>query len=209
LQPPFYTSSLSSTELSLPPGYKDPSNATSWLQAINFGAIGAVIAHEITHGYDDQGRKFDHEGNIKDWWQPEDAELFAAKTKLMGAQAEKWSFIEAGETPKTHSLNPQLTMGENLADLGGLSLACQGLLNRVGDVPNRKELLSLFFCSWANVWKGKQTSAYTVQQLATDPHAQTPFRANLVKNLDIFHETFSVAPGDGMWLASEDRVKMW
>lgn len=210
LQPPFYTSSLSSTELNLPSGYQNAANATAWLQAINFGAIGAVIAHEITHGYDDQGRKFDHEGNIKDWWQPADAELFAAKTKLMGSQAEKWSFVEEGENPKTHALNAQLTMGENLADLGGLSLACQGLLNRIGgDAPNRKELLSLFFCSWANVWKGKQTSAYTVQQLATDPHAQTPFRANLVKNLDTFHETFGVTANDAMWLAPEDRVKMW
>lgn len=209
LQPPFYMSSLASTELALPAGFQDALKAREWLQAINFGAIGAVIAHEITHGYDDQGRKFNHEGNIMDWWQPADAELFAAKSKLMDAQAEKWSFVEPGPSPTSHSLNPQLTRGENLADLGGLSLACQGLLHRLGNSPQRKELLQLFFCSWANVWKVKQTPAYTVQQLATDPHAPTPFRANLVKNIDAFHETFEVNPGDAMWLAPEDRVKMW
>jgi len=209
LQPPFYSSSLETCELALPLGYQDAEKASQWLSAINFGAIGAVIAHEITHGYDDQGRKFDHEGNIKDWWQPADAELFAAKTKLMGAQAEKWAFVEEGETRKTHTLNPQLTMGENLADLGGLSLACQGLLSRFGGCDNQRDLLSLFFASWANVWKGKQTSAYTVQQLMTDPHAQNPFRANLVKNVDAFHETFGVVAGDAMWLAPDQRVRMW
>jgi putative endopeptidase len=152
--------------------------------AINFGGIGAVIAHEITHGYDDQGRKFDHEGNICDWWQEEDTKLFASKTTLMGTQTETWTFVEEGAEgaeSTAHKMNGDLTMGENLADLGGMSLAYQALEKRMGKKPSQEQQQA-FFKSWANVWKCKQTSAYTVQQLNTDPHAPASFRGNLVRS---------------------------
>lgn len=225
LQPPFYTKTFQGVQFPL--SQKDP----NMLMAVNFGAIGAVIAHEITHGYDDQGRKFDHEGNINDWWQKEDTELFSAKTDLMAKQAELWTFEDTGEEndkeekdqkeekgdDKTdgkkdsniHRMNGQLTMGENLADLGGMSLACQALVKRLGAQENRKVYLEAFFRSWANVWKSKQTNAFTIQRLATDPHAPNSFRANLVKNVDFFYEVFDVKPGDAMYVAPEKRVQMW
>ena len=162
----------------------------------------------------------------------------------MTAQAETWTFEEKqkvqekqkegesseegsekaseadneGETAvevKIHKMNAQLCMGENLADLGGMSLAIQALeleMNQNGwaSTPEkRKSHLEVFFRSWANVWKCKQSDAYTVRALATDPHAPTSFRGNLVNNIDAFYEAFEVSPQDKMYIAPEKRVKMW
>lgn len=181
--------------------------------AINFGGIGAVIAHEITHGYDDQGRKFDSNGNICDWWQEADAELFKTKCALMAAQAKLWTFEDKPEDgaegeKKIHEMNGELTMGENLADLGGMSLACQALQKRCGGTLS-KELGAAFFRSWGNIWKSKGTKAYIIKQLATDPHAPASFRGNLVKNVDAFYDVFDVKEGDPMYVAPDQRVKMW
>merc|ERR1712151_1411321 len=118
--------------------------------------MGAVIAHEITHGYDDQGRKFDDSGNINDWWQEEDTVLFKRKCELMAEQAATWKFEDKpdvgsdSEEVKVHPMNGELTMGENLADLGGLSLACQALQKRCGDGLSKDHIL-VFFRSWANI----------------------------------------------------------
>jgi len=210
MQPPFYSRSLDTVDFDLGAG-KDRVDAASLLSAINFGGIGAVIAHEITHGYDDQGRKFDSDGNINDWWQEQDANLFKAKCALMAEQAEKWTFEDKpednGET-KTHRMNAELTMGENLADLGGMSLACQALQKRFGSALTKDHFVG-FFSSWGNVWKSKETKAFTIQALATDTHAPCSFRGNLVKNVDKFYETFDLKEGDSMYLAPEKRVKMW
>lgn len=210
MQPPFYQRSLDAVDFDM--GAVDTSTPDI-LAAINFGGIGAVIAHEITHGYDDQGRKFDADGNISDWWQEEDAVLFKRKCEAMAEQAATWTFEDVpedgakGET-KVHTMNGQLTMGENLADLGGLSLACQALQRRCGDALTKDHLVA-FFYSWANIWKSKETTAFIIQSLATDPHAPCSFRGNLVKNVDEFHEIFPCAPGDPMYLAPEKRVHMW
>eukprot|EP00929_Paragymnodinium_shiwhaense_P036447 TRINITY_DN19531_c0_g1_i1.p1 TRINITY_DN19531_c0_g1~~TRINITY_DN19531_c0_g1_i1.p1 ORF type:complete len:732 (-),score=207.50 TRINITY_DN19531_c0_g1_i1:158-2353(-) len=207
MQVPFYQASIDS--LDFDPGC--PKDTPSLLTAVNFGGIGAVIAHEITHGYDDQGRKFDSAGNIQDWWQPADAELFKGKCDLMKEQAGTWKFVntpEDGGESKTHEMNAELTMGENLADLGGLSLAYQGLQRRLGDKLTKEHTVA-FFRSWANVWKSKETNAFIIQALATDPHAPCDFRANLAKNIDAFHEVFETKPGQGMYLAPEKRVQMW
>jgi putative endopeptidase len=108
-----------------------------------------------------------------------------------------------------HVMNAQLTMGENLADLGGMSLAVQALQQELkGADETQRWQQEIFFRSWANIWKIKQSDAYTVQQLATDPHAPASFRANLVKNVDAFYETFSVSDG-AMFLPKETRVHMW
>jgi len=211
MQPPFYQRSLDAVDFDLGPVSKDTPNL---LAAINFGGIGAVIAHEITHGYDDQGRKFDSDGNINDWWQEEDAALFKKKCDLMAEQAATWTFEDVSEEgaeakeSKVHTMNGELTMGENLADLGGLSLACQALQRRYGSALTKDHLVT-FFYSWANIWKSKETKACIIKQLATDPHAPCSFRGNLVKNVDAFHETFPCGPGDPMYLAPEKRVQMW
>lgn len=212
MQPPFYQRSLDVMDV-------DPAVASrdmpGLLTAVNFGGIGAVIAHEITHGYDDQGRKFDSDGNINDWWQEEDAKLFNAKCELIKEQAKTWTFEEtpdedapAGTESKVHHMNGELTMGENLADLGGMSLACQAMQKRLGDSIQKDHYVA-FFRSWANVWKSKETKAFIVQALNTDPHAPPSFRGNLVKNIDAFYEAFDVKIGDPMYVAPEKRVQMW
>lgn len=205
MQPPFYHRSVADTDMDM----SECGQAGNLLQAINFGGIGAVIAHEITHGYDDQGRKFDSDGNINDWWQEEDAALFKTKCALMAEQAETWTFEDVPEEgeAKVHRMNGELTMGENLADLGGMSLAFQALQKQSGELS--KEQALAFFTSWGNIWKSKETKAWTIQALSTDPHAPCSFRGNLVKNIDEFHETFGVQEGDPMYLPPDKRVKMW
>jgi len=206
LQPPFYHKQLHEVQFCL-----DVDSGPEHLDAVNFGAIGAVIAHEITHGYDDQGRKFDDCGNISDWWQEEDAELFKAKTLLMKQQAEQYVYVDT-ENGTEHKMNGELTMGENLADLGGMSLAVQALEERLKgsvDAEAAKLFFQLFFRSWANVWKSKNTNADNVKKLSTDPHAPPPFRCNLVKNVDLYYTAFDVAEGSTNYLPKEKRVQMW
>jgi len=206
LQPPFYHKGLHEVQFCL-----DVDSGPEHLDAVNFGAIGAVIAHEITHGYDDQGRKFDDCGNIADWWQEEDAELFKAKTQLMKQQAEQYIYIDS-ENGTSHTMNGDLTMGENLADLGGMSLAVQALEGRLKgrvDAQSAIPFFQLFFRSWANVWKSKNTNADNVQKLSTDPHAPPSFRCNLVKNVDLYYTAFDVAEGSPNYLAKDLRVQMW
>ncbi|CAE8609053.1 unnamed protein product [Polarella glacialis] len=208
MQPPFYQRSLDTVDFDLGTAKDTP----ELLTAINFGGIGAVIAHEITHGYDDQGRKFDSDGNINDWWQEEDAELFKKKCELMAEQAAVWSFedvsTEEGKDKTVHVMNGELTMGENLADLGGMSLALQALQKRCGSALTKEHLVA-FFSSWASIWKSKETKAFIIKSLATDPHAPCSFRGNLVKNIDSFYEAFPVEAGSAMYLAPEKRVNMW
>merc|ERR1712139_230386 len=122
----------------------------------------------------------------------------------MAEQAEKWTFEDVGEQKgveppeiKVHRMNGELTMGENLADLGGMSLAYQALQKRCGSAMSKENSL-IFFRSWANIWKSKETKACIIQNLAADPHAPPSFRANLVKNIDAFYEAFEVLPGDPM-----------
>jgi len=215
MQPPFYHRSLKDVKyMDLGSAPTEGEAGDKVLSAINFGGIGAVIAHEITHGYDDQGRKFDSDGNINDWWQEEDAKLFKTKCALMTEQAEKWTFEDVPEEgsdskeTKTHRMNGELTMGENLADLGGMSLAVQALKKHYGD-DFAKDTLVNFFSSWANVWKSKETKAFTIKALATDPHAPCSFRANLVSNVDAFYDVFEVVEGDPMYIAADKRVRMW
>jgi putative endopeptidase len=200
LQPPFYQTSIDNIDFDF-----DKNLNFSPLVPINHGGIVAVIAHEITHGYDDQGRKFNNEGNLVDWWTEEDVKLFEEKTKLMEKQAEQYKYID--NEGNEHKMNGQLTMGENLADLGGLTLSLKALL--LDSTYNNKEALSLFFRSWVNVWKCNYKEQAKIQRLVSDPHAPVDFRANLVKNIDEYYEIFNIKEGDDMWLNTEDRVKMW
>jgi len=134
MQPPFYQHSLDQVDWDLSRVEKD---TPKLLTAINFGGIGAVIAHEITHGYDDSGRKHDPDGNMNDWWQEGDSALFEKKCNLMADQTETWKF-------ENYSMNPQLTMGENLADLGGMSLGLKALQHSLGDELIHDHLVAFF-----------------------------------------------------------------
>lgn len=220
LQPPFYCKNVSELDFDIRDEIKaidsdSKTSLTDFVQASNFGGICAVIAHEITHGYDDKGRRFDGDGNLNDWWTPEDAELFKAKTDLMAEQAESYSFTDTTTdgTDKEYRLNPQLTMGENLADLGGLSLALKAMTSRLKlrglhetDIKiNQRILLK----SFANIWKQNIKKDYLINQLTTDCHAPTDFRTNLVKNMDEFYDVFNVRPGDPMYIDPSKRVRMW
>ena len=213
LQPPFYCRSADDIDFNI----EDEKNYNSGLlaKATNFGGIGAVIAHEITHGYDDQGRKFDCDGNLNDWWTKEDETLFKSKTELMAAQAAKYQFIDTLDNNKEYGMNAQLTMGENLADLGGMSLSLKALQNHLADnnVNNNSDTynayLRVFFKSFANIWKQNSKKDFLIKQLTTDPHAPSDFRGNSVKNIDAFYDVFNVKEGDGMYVNKEERVVMY
>merc|ERR1711879_610467 len=134
-------------------------------------------------------------GRFNDWWTEEDTKLFKSKCSLMAEQVERWKFVpeSVGGGPALQAkateyrMNAELTMGENLSDIGGLSLACQALQARLGE-RCRPEHLAAFFKSWANVWKSKKATALVIQQLNTGPHAPEPFRCNLVSNVDAFYK---------------------
>ena len=211
LQPPFFQHNVDSIDFNI----DDELAMVKDLDVItpcNYGGIGAVIAHEITHGYDDKGRKFDGNGNLNDWWSDADGELFKTKTEIMVNSVEKYVYKDE-EEGKEHKMNSQLTMGENLADIGGLSLSMKALLkhlsvNKADDVTVRASL-RVFFKSWANVWKQNIKKDRRVMLLAVDPHAPTDFRGNLVQHIDAFYDVFDITESDPMYLEQKDRMKMW
>jgi len=176
--------------------------------AANYGAIGAVIGHEISHGFDDAGSQYDGDGNLRDWWSAEDRARFAEKTQVLVAQYGAFSPV------KGYRIDGQLTLGENIADVSGLAVAHQAYrLSLAGkDAPVIDGLAGdvRFFYGWAQAWRGKSREATLVQQLKSDPHSPEEFRTNgSVRNQTSFFDTFSVKPGDGLWLAPSERVKIW
>ncbi len=178
--------------------------------AANFGAIGAVIGHEIGHGFDDQGSKFDGDGRLTDWWSAEDREAFE---KLTGSLIEQYNALAPAQVPE-HHVNGALTIGENIGDLGGLGIAWKAyLLSLNGAEPpviDGMTAAERFFLSWAQAWQMKIRDEEVIRLLAIDPHSPNEFRCNqIVRNLDVFHETFKLTPEDGLWLAPEDRVTIW
>ncbi|WP_112246189.1 M13 family metallopeptidase [Kribbella monticola] len=178
--------------------------------AVNYGAIGAVIGHEIGHGFDDQGSKYDGEGNLNDWWTDDDRAAFEQRA---GKLTEQYNALEPTEAPG-HKVNGALTLGENIGDLGGLSIAYTAYRISLGDapapvvdgIPGERR----FFLAWAAAWSTKTREAEVIRRLALDPHSPPEFRCNaVVRNLDEFHTAFEVAPSDKMWLDEEDRVRIW
>jgi len=176
--------------------------------AVNYGAIGAVIGHEISHAFDDQGSKYDADGNLRDWWTPADAKAFAAKTRALVAQYN--AFIPL---PGQH-LNGQLTLSENIADLSGLTVA-----NRAYQASLRGKLAPVidgftgnqrFFLGFAQIWRTKQRPESERTNLLTNPHSPGEFRCNgVVPNVDMFYEAFDVTPRDKLYKAPADRVYIW
>jgi putative endopeptidase len=189
LQPPFYN-------------YKAD-------EAVNYGGIGAVIGHEISHGFDDQGSQFDADGNLKNWWSPEDLKKFQEKGKALAAQYSKYEPLPGV------FVQGQFTLGENIGDLGGINVAYDGLQRFLrekgnpglidGYTPEQR-----FFLSWATVWRVRYKDETLRTQVNTDPHSPGMFRANgPVSNMEEFYKAFNIKPGDKMYREEKDRVKIW
>ena len=178
--------------------------------AANYGAIGAVIGHEIGHGFDDQGSKYDGDGRLIDWWTPEDR---AAFEQLTGSLIEQYNARAPAQVPDTF-VNGALTIGENIGDLGGLSIAWKAyLLSLEGDEPAVIDGLTgaeRFFLSWAQAWQMKGRDEEVIRLLSIDPHSPNEFRCNqIVRNIDEFYETFGVTENDSLWLDPKERVTIW
>ncbi|MBT8064138.1 MAG: M13 family metallopeptidase [Gammaproteobacteria bacterium] len=176
--------------------------------AVNYGGIGAVIGHEIGHGFDDQGRKFDGNGNLRDWWTEEDAARFDTRKNMLAAQYDSYEVIDG------LTINGQFTSGENIGDLGGLGIAYKAYkLSLNGEeAPVIDDLTGdqRFFMGWAQVWRGKARDEESKRLLTVDPHSPAKFRANgAAVNVDEFYAAFDVKEGDGMYLPPEERVKIW
>ncbi|EME16671.1 M13 family metallopeptidase [Rhodococcus triatomae] len=178
--------------------------------AANYGGIGAVIGHEIGHGFDDQGAKYDGDGNMIDWWTDDDRTEFGKRTKAL---VEQYNEFEPKALPG-HKVNGEFTIGENIGDLGGLSIALEAyrIALEGQDAPELDGLTGLqrVFFGWAQVWRTKARNEEALRRLAVDPHSPPEFRCNgVVRNLDGFHEAFDVQPGDALFLEPEKRVKIW
>jgi len=176
--------------------------------AVNYGGIGAVIGHEMTHGFDDQGRQYDADGTLRDWWTKDDADKFKSRADQVVAQYNGFTVLD------TIHVNGKLTLGENLADLGGLNVAYaafkktkQGQSNEKidGFTPDQR-----FFLSWAQVWRGSQRPEAAAQRILTDPHSPEQYRTDApLTNIDAWYSAFNIQPGDKMYKKPEDRTKVW
>jgi putative endopeptidase len=179
--------------------------------AINYGAIGAVIGHELTHGFDDQGRKIDAGGELRDWWTAEDAASFKSRAARL---SEQYSAFHPLENDASVHVNGDLTLGENIADLGGLTLALDAyhasLEGQPAPVIDGLTGDQRVFMGWAQAWCGKVTDDYVRKQVVSDPHSPRIFRVNgVVRNMDAWYTVFGVAAGDKLYIAPESRVHIW
>ncbi len=176
--------------------------------AVNYGGIGAVIGHEMTHGFDDQGRQFDAYGNLEDWWTKADADEFKKRANEVVAQYNNYVILD------TLQVNGKLTLGENLADLGGLSIAYEAFKNTKqgqsndkidGFTPDQR-----FFLNWSQVWRNNILPETAAQRIVTDNHSPGVYRSNgPLTNMDAFYKAFDVKPGDKMYKAPELRTRIW
>jgi len=176
--------------------------------ALNYGGIAAVIGHEISHGFDDQGRQFDPEGNLKDWWTKSDADEFKKRTDRIVNQYNNFTILD------TLHVNGRLTLGENIADLGGLSIAYEAFKNtpegKANTVINGFTADQRFFINWAQVWRNNILDESAAQRILTDSHSPGMYRANgPLQNIDAFYDAFNVKPGDKMYVAPDDRIRVW
>jgi putative endopeptidase len=176
--------------------------------AINYGAAGGVIGHELTHGFDDQGRKIDADGALRDWWTAADAKAFEDRAKKLGAQ---YSAFEP--LPGVH-INGDLTMGENIADAGGLTLALDAyrasLHGKPAPILDGLSGEQRVFLGWAQAWRGKLREDAVRKQVVSDPHSPRQFRVNgVVRNIDAWYALFGVQPSDKLFVAPGDRVRIW
>jgi len=176
--------------------------------AVNYGSIGSVIGHEISHGFDDQGRKIDASGALKDWWTAEDAKRFEAQAETFGAQYAKY------EAAPGAFVNPKLTMGENIADLAGLQVAYDAYHRSLGGKPapviDGLTGDQRFFLAFAQGWRSKERDDAIKSQVASDPHTPSRFRViGPVRNLDSWYAAFGIGPGSKFYIVPEQRVRIW
>ena len=176
--------------------------------AINYGAIGGVIGHELIHGFDDSGRRYDAKGRLTDWWTPQDAAKFSAQAEKLGQQYAAFEVLPGAK------INGELTMGENIADLGGLLMALEAykisLKGKPAPVIDGLTGEQRVFLGWAQVWRAKYRDDLMKQILVSDPHSPPQARVDLpVRNIDAFYEAFGVKPGDPMYVPPEQRVRIW
>lgn len=176
--------------------------------AVNYGGIGAVIGHEMTHGFDDQGRQYDADGSLHDWWTKDDADKFKVRADQVVAQYNAFTVLD------TIHVNGKLTLGENLADLGGINIAYEAFKRTKegqsgakidGFTPDQR-----FFLSWAQVWRGSQRPEAAAQRILTDPHSPEQYRCNApISNIDAWYAAFNIQPGDKNYKKPEDRIHVW
>jgi len=176
--------------------------------AVNYGGIGAAIGHEMTHGFDDQGRQYDADGNLTDWWSAEDAKLFKIKADQVVEEYNGFVVLD------TLHVNGKLTLGENIADIGGLNMAYdafkktpQGKSGKKTDgfTPDQR-----FFLSWAQVWRANTLPETAAQNILVDPHSPGQFRTNgIVIHLPAFYKAFNIKQGDKMFIPEDKRIKIW
>lgn len=177
--------------------------------AVNFGGIGAVIGHEISHGFDDSGSRFDGDGNLNNWWTESDRKNFDIKVGQLAAQ------FDAYEVAPNIHVNGKFTSGENIGDLGGAAVAFDAMKMYLKDKGNPGLISGYtqdqrFFMSWATIWRTLATEKYKINQVKTDPHSPGLFRAiGPIINIDAFHEAFQTKEGDKMYKAPNDRIRMW
>jgi predicted metalloendopeptidase len=188
----------------LQPPFFDPKAAA----AVNYGAIGAVIGHEMGHGFDDQGAKSDAKGVLRTWWKPEDISAFQKRTEAL---ADQYSMFEP---LKGLHVNGHLTLGENIGDLGGVTIAHDAYLISLGAAPapsaDGYTADQQFFMGWAQVWRTLDRDEALRNQVMTNPHSPGEYRVNgVVRNVDAWYTAFHVQPGDKLYLAPEKRVHIW
>lgn len=207
--------------------------------AANYGGIGAVIGHEIGHGFDDQGSQYDGDGKLNNWWTDEDRKNFEARTGALIAQYNSFVPLQlaekyADEPDKAPHVNGALTIGENIGDLGGVNIALKAYAFALGKAAGKSDAeedgspaaikalldtapemdgftgLQRFFLSYASIWRAKNRDELAEQYLQIDPHSPAEFRTNgIASNVDLFYDAFGVTEGDAMWLAPKDRVRIW
>lgn len=207
--------------------------------AANYGSIGAVIGHEIGHGFDDQGSQYDGDGKLNNWWTDEDRKNFEARTGALIAQYNSFVPLQlaekyADEPDKAPHVNGALTIGENIGDLGGVNIALKAYAFALGKAAGKSDAkedgspaaikalldtapemdgftgLQRFFLSYASIWRTKNRDELAEQYLQIDPHSPAEFRTNgIASNVDLFYDAFGVTEGDAMWLAPKDRVRIW
>ncbi len=178
--------------------------------AVNYGGIGVIIGHEMTHGYDDQGRKYDADGNLNDWWTPADAKAFDDRAQLV---VNEYNAFEP--LPGLH-VNGKLTLGENLADLGGVNIAYEALQRVLAKDPAKRKTIDgftpeqRFFISFAQIWRTNVRDAEAQRLVTVDPHSPGQFRAyGPLLNVQAFYDAFGIRPGSPMWRPPEQRAIIW
>jgi putative endopeptidase len=176
--------------------------------AVNYGSIGGIIGHEITHGFDDKGRQYNADGNLRDWWTKSDADKFKARANQLVMQYDNLTVLDS-----LH-VNGKLTLGENIADLGGLSIAYEAFLKtKQGQSANTIDGFTphqRFFLSWAQTWRSSQRPEAAAQDVLKDPHSPDKHRVNAtLPNIDAWYKAFKITPGDKMYKKKEDRTRIW